>query len=145
MTSEEVAKAARMLLTDDSQEQSPAQIAARAVEACERLSRHLARLLGEAGILALFNRSLMLTRARFPWIANAVGTAGSQPGESPWTPLRLSMELQEPHAAVEAYADLLLTFVRLLGRLIGDQLVSHLLQEVWPDVFPRAVAVKEPT
>ncbi len=144
MTSEEVARAARMLLTDDSQE-SPSRIAARAVEACEKLSRHLARLLGEAGIRALFNRSLMLTRARFPWIANAVGAAGSQPGESPWTPLRLSMELQEPPAAVDAYADFLLTFVRLLGRLIGDQLVSHLLQEVWPHVFPRAVAVKEPT
>ncbi len=139
MTPAEIVDAARMLLMDDAaQESSSTRIAAHAVEACEKLSRHLARLLGESGHRALFNRSLHFTRARFPWIASVVGTAGSQPDESPWTPLRRSMELQAPETAVEAYADFLSTFIGLLGRLIGDQLASHLLQEVWPDVFRRA-------
>lgn len=144
MTSAEIADAVRTLLADEpEQARSSTRVAARAAEACEQLSRHLARLLGEMGSRALFNRSLVLTRARFPWIASVVGSAGSQPSESPWTPLRLSMELQDPDAVVEAYADFLSTFVQLLGRLIGDQLASHLLQEVWPEVFPRAG--KEPT
>jgi hypothetical protein len=145
MISAEIADAARTLLADVSAlEKSPTRIAARAVEACEQLSRHLARLLGDLGTRALFTRSLVLTRARFPWIANAVGAAESRPDESPWTPLRASLELQDPDTAVEAYADFLSTFVQLLGKLIGDQLVSHLLHEVWPRVFPRAVAAKEP-
>jgi hypothetical protein len=141
LTSAEIARAARTLLVGDAtQPGSAARIAARAAEACERLSRHLARLMGEMGSRAIFNRSLLLTRTRFPWIANVVGTAGLPPGESPWTPLRTSMELQDAETAVEAFAELLSTLVRLLGDLIGDPLVSQLLQEVWPHVFRRGGA-----
>ncbi len=91
--------------------------------------------MGETGSRAIFNRSLLLTRARFPWIASVVGTAGLSPTESPWTPFRVAMELQDPETAVAAFADFLETFVGLLGRLIGDLFASRLLQEVWPEVL----------
>jgi hypothetical protein len=142
--SAQIADVARALLVDgEALEGSSTRVAARAVEASEELSRHLARLLGEMGIRALFDRSMILTRARFPWFADVAGTGGLQPGEPPWTSLRASLELQDPATAVDAYADFLSTFVQLLGRLIGDALVSRVLQEVWPEVFPRAA--KEPT
>jgi hypothetical protein len=138
LTPAEIADAARTLLLEDAtQPSSSPQIAARAVEACERLARHLARLMGETGSRALFNRSLLLTRARFPWIASVVGTSGLPPGESSWTPLRRSMELQDPATAVEAYVELMSTFVRILGNLIGGPFVSRLLHEAWPEVIRR--------
>jgi hypothetical protein len=46
------------------------------------------------------------------------------------------MESQEPHTASDAFADLLSTFIELLGRLVGDALVAHLLHELWPELFP---------
>lgn len=139
MTSAELAGAARWLLADGGEGAlSASQAAARAEAACERLSRHFARLLGDAGIRALFQRSLALVRVRFPWIEGAAGA-----GEPPWTPLHLAMAHQDPAVAVEAFTDFLATFVGLLGRLIGDSLVSRLLQEIWPEVF--RCSGKEPT
>ena len=136
LTPAELANAARtLLLGDPPQAASSARVAARAVDACERLSRHLARLMGEMGSRAIFNRSLLLTRRRFPWMASVLGTAGLPPGESPWAPLRAAMELQDPETAVRGFAELLSTFVELLGRLIGDLFASRLLEEAWPELF----------
>ena len=116
---------------------SPSRVAAEAVQACEQLSRHLARVVGEIGTRTLLARSAALTSAGFPWLASALPRTAS--ADSPWVALRAAMELQEPHTAVEAFVDLLLTFIELLGRLIGDALVARLLQEVWPELFPPAV------
>ncbi len=116
MTSAEIAAAARKLLAHDAAwDLSARRIAARAEERCESLSRHLARALGETGSRALFHRSLVLTRARMPWLADVAGPAASEPGVSPWTSLRMSMEHQDPRLAVEVYAELLSTFVQLSG------------------------------
>lgn len=145
MRSAEIVAAARKLLAHDlAWAPSAARIAARAEAHCESLSRHLARVLGETGSRALFHRSLVLTRARIPWIADVTSPAAPGPGVSPWASLRISMEHQDPRVAVEVYAAFLSTFVQLLGRLVGDPLVSRLLHEIWPK-FPHAVAVKEPS
>jgi hypothetical protein len=128
--------AARQLVEGD----SSTHVAAGAVRACEQLTYHLARLVGEVGIRTLIARSVALTCVRVPWLANTV--PGTAPAESPWASLRTAMELQDPHTASEAFVDLLSTFVELLGRLIGEGLVVRLLQEVWPEVFD---AVKETT
>jgi hypothetical protein len=144
MMPDELAGAARTLLANDGGgAPSASEAAARAEAACERLFRHFARLLGDAGTRALFHRSLGLTRARFLWIAGAPRTDALGAGDPSWAPLPLAMEHQEPVVAVEAFADFLATFVQLLGRLIGDPLVSRLLQEIWPEVFRRSG--KEPT
>lgn len=137
MISEELSSAVRLLLVDHATRGSSGRVAARVEDACERLSRHLARLMGETGSRAIFNRSLLLTRAKFPWVANVVGAAGLPPGETPWTPLRSAMELQEPDVAVAAFTELLETFVRLLGKLIGEPFALRLVREAWPEVFQR--------
>lgn len=111
-------------------------ISDRARAVSERLSVHLARLLGEAGTRALFTRSLSLARSRFSWIAASAPGAGAS--EPPWAPLCRSMALQAPELSMAAYADFLSTFLQLLGKLLGDSLVSRLLQEIWPQVFLQA-------
>jgi hypothetical protein len=129
----DLAAAARELVAGD----SPTRVAAGAVHACEQLTRHLARIVGEIGIRTLLARSAALASARFPWLVNTI--SATAPADAPWASLRTAMELQDPHTAREAFVDLLSTFGELLGRLIGEALVARLLQEVWPEVFPHAV------
>lgn len=113
---------------------SAARVAADAVQACEQLSQHLARIIGEIGVRALLARSAALTSARFPWLTSAIPRTAS--ADSPWAALRVAMESQDPQTASEAFVDLLATFIELLGRLIGDALVARLLHELWPELFP---------
>lgn len=112
-------------------------VAADAVRACEQLSLHLARIIGEIGVRALLARSATLTSVRFPWLASAIPRTAS--ADSPWAALTVAMESQDPPTASEAFVDLLATFIELLGRLIGDALVARLLHELWPELFPSPV------
>jgi len=113
---------------------SATHVATEAVRACEQLSQHLARIIGEIGVRTLLARSAALTSARFSWLASAIPRTAS--AGSPWAALRVAMEAQEPQTASEAFVDLLATFIELLGRLIGDALVARLLHELWPELFP---------
>lgn len=125
-----LAVAARKLVTRG----SPTLVAANAVQACEQLSQHLARIVGGIGVRTLFARSAALASARFPWLAGAIPRTAS--ADSPWAALSAALEAQDPHTASDAFVDLLSTFIELLGRLIGDALVARLLHELWPDLFP---------
>jgi hypothetical protein len=106
--------------------------AARAAAALDALAKHLARLLGDAGVQLLLKRSVAQAAATFPWLAGgaSAGTVTSR--------LRAAMEAQEPDAISEAFVAVLSAFVGLLERLIGEGLVERLLAEVWPDVFTHA-------
>lgn len=116
--------------------ESSAEVAANAVTACDRLAHHLARVVGELGIRTLLARSVALTSAKHPWLANAITR---MPGEdAPWAGLDAAFALQPPATGIVAFGDLLSTFVELLSRLIGDSLVVRLLHEVWPEKFPDA-------
>jgi hypothetical protein len=126
----ELAAAVRKLVAAD----STTHVAAEAVQSCEQLSQHLARIIGEIGVRTLLARSATLTSARFPWLASALPRTAS--AGSPWAALRVAMESQDPQTASDAFADLLATFIELLGRLIGDALVARLLHELWPELFP---------
>jgi len=126
----ELAAAARNRVAGD----SATRVAADAVQACEQLSQHLARLIGEIGTRTLLARSATLTSVRFPWLASAIPKTAS--ADSPWGALRVAIELRDPGTAREAFVDLLTTFIDLLGRLIGDPLVGQLLRELWPELFP---------
>lgn len=68
-------------------------VAADAVQACEQLSQHLARIIGEIGVRTLLARSAALTSARFPWLAGAIPRTAS--ADSPWAALRVAMESQD--------------------------------------------------
>ena len=113
---------------------SATHVTADAVQACEQLSKHLARIIGEIGVRTLLARSAALTSARFPWLASAIPRTAS--AGSPWAALKAAMESQDPQTASDAFVDLLATFIELLGRLIGDALVARLLHELWPELFP---------
>lgn len=129
----DLAQAARKLLASEG---APgATMADRVAQVSERATVHLARLVGINGIQTLFHRSLVLASAKFPWLVDATGGRGD-PGEDPFTALRDRLAPQDPEAAVEAFVLVLATFVGLLGRLIGEELVWRLLHEVWPSVFP---------
>jgi hypothetical protein len=124
----EFAAAARKLVAAG----SSTAVAADAVQACEQLSRHLARIIGEIGTRTLLARSAVLTSARFPWLAGAIPRTAAS--DAPWAALGAVLERQDPHTASEAFVVLLTTFVELLGRLIGDALVARLLHELWPEL-----------
>jgi hypothetical protein len=125
--SPEFGQAARSLLAGE--DDSPPQLAARAVEACDRISLHLARLLGDAGIQLLMKRSIGLASARFPWLST------SATADDAVTAMRRAMEQQDSESVTEAFVAVLSAFVGLLERLIGEGLVERLLDEVWPTVF----------
>lgn len=132
MVTPELADAARRLLVPESAAATSNEVAKRAAHACEQLQRHLARLLGETGVGTLFNRSVHLSSASFPWLASASAKAT----DGPVAALRARLESQSPEAAVEAFVLVLSTYVGLLGRLIGEGLLTRVLHEVWPTVFP---------
>jgi hypothetical protein len=123
-------QAAVRLLADLAPAGSSAQLAEGAAQACEALAKHLSRLLGEAGVRMMLKRSTALATAQFPWLA-AVTAQESASG------LRDAMVQQDPASITEAFVAILAGFVGLLERLIGEPLVTRLLDEVWPGVFTK--------
>lgn len=103
-------------------------VAASARRVCEKLTEHLARLVGHVGIMTLLSRSLTLTRSSFPWIASVGKTSDA----SRWEPLETCLAAQDRATALEAMTLFLALFIGLLGRLMGDSLVARLLHELWP-------------
>ncbi len=134
----DLATAARQLLASEGNVGAP--MADRVARACERATVHLARLVGLTGVHTLFHRSLVLSSATYPWLVD--GTAGrSGSGENPFESLRDRMLPQGSDAIVDSFVLVLSTFIGLLGRLIGEDLVWRLLHEVWPSVFVDAAKV----
>jgi hypothetical protein len=127
----DLAAAAKRLLASEGT--ASATTADRIAHASERLTIHLSRLVGLLGIQALFRRSLVISTRTFPWLADVTRTVAS---EEPFEDLRTHMAKQSPEVATDAFVLILSTFVGLLGRLIGEELVFRLLHEVWPAVFP---------
>jgi hypothetical protein len=110
---------------------SSAQVAAGGVRICEKLSLNLANIVGQVGIRTLLDRSLTLTRAAFPWIANVgMGSEGSR-----WAALEVCLVKQDVVTALEGFTSFLASFIALFGRLIGDAMVARLLHDIWPDVL----------
>lgn len=109
-----------------------ARVAAGAASACEKLSAHLARIVGEAGIRALFDRSLTAARGEFPWLPSLAASSF----EGRWSQLAAALAGQSPAASLEAAASVVATLVELLGRLIGEELTLRLLRELSPEGQP---------
>lgn len=120
--------AKRVIADEAGDPASSRDVAAGARRICEKLDEHLARLVGQAGIMTLLARSLTLTRATFPWMAG-VGTASK---DSRWDPLETCLAAQDEVTALEALQLFLALFISLLGRLMGDALVLRLVREIWP-------------
>lgn len=115
---------------------TPEYLAAVSARLMERLSEHLAQVIGRAGIEALWLRALKLRKPEFPFLDEPLLSRGhATPGE----PLRACLQKQEPDVIREAWVALFATVVGLLATVIGDRLAWTLLQGAWPEtLFPDA-------
>lgn len=87
----------------------------------------LAPIIGAAGTAALYERSLLLTTAEYPWLESV----NDSPESGEFSGLRRELALQTRADAAAANVALLNSLTRVLGRLIGASLAARLLQPVW--------------
>ena len=106
--------------------ESPARAAATAADG---LYRELSRWVGLDGCHALFSRSLAEARADFPALAQIEIRARSQPHID--AVAETIMARGEP-ATAEALEFMLERLVELLGRLIGDDMATKLIERSLP-------------
>jgi chaperonin GroEL (HSP60 family) len=98
-------------------------------EACERTYRALARSLGPTGSQALLTRALAQSQDDHPLLKEIRIGGQSDPG------LGGVMEAAQAHGAkavTEALEAVLETLLGLLGRLIGNDMVSRLVEQNGP-------------
>jgi CheY-like chemotaxis protein len=101
------------------------------------LFESLAPVIGEAGVRALFERSLKLTQAGFAWLEEIQVTA--EPIAS-----RVQLEAQvvaclskrDAASATATATAVYATFLRLLTDFIGDSLVRQIVKSAFPIVEP---------
>ena len=98
----------------------------------EDFAPHLTPLIGDAGVIAMWGRSLQLAERRFSGAAPA-GVSG-QDGE-PGTLLQQFLEHQDPVVATRAAVMVLDVACEMLASVIGEKLTRLLLHETWPDEF----------
>ena len=102
----------------------------------ERLSEHLAEVIGREGIQALWLRAVKMRKSEFPFLDERLLSRDHlRPGE----PLRACLQAQEPDVIREVWGALFATVACLLTTVIGDRLAQALLQGAWPETrFPDA-------
>jgi hypothetical protein len=104
-------------------------IAAAARRLCERFSKQLSPLIGDAGVAAIYARSLHVTQQQFP----SVAPLRSSEDDTPFTRVQAFLERQEAVAATKAAVAVLTIASGLLASFIGEHLTTRLLHEAWPD------------
>jgi hypothetical protein len=87
-------------------------------------------IIGHRGVAALYDRSLSLTTATYPWLA--IGEPGSQPTVDP-SALKAVLAQQSAAEAAASGSALFRSFRELLASLIGTALTDRLLRSVWAD------------
>jgi hypothetical protein len=107
-------------------------VASAALTVYETLAKNLASLVGEDGSHALFRRSVNLTAARFPCLADVRGAAHVD--ASLVKAVGGCLRSQAPDLAKEVSLALLIAHLDLLATFIGERLTVRLLQDGWPDV-----------
>ena len=88
----------------------------------------LSPIIGQRAVAALYNRSLHLIRADYPWLRTQYD---DELESREFTALKTALSQQPPSTAVAAHVALLKTFNDLLTSLIGASLTERLLQPVW--------------
>jgi hypothetical protein len=115
-------------------------IAAATVRALRLLLAELEPLVGERAVLALYSRSLHLTRSTLPWL-NATQHAAQAEALNA---LHDKLAARAPLEAREAGQALLLAFAGLLISLIGEPLTDRLLLSAWGGPAPGEPVQEEP-
>jgi len=118
----------RLLVDRAGSSADAAAVAAAAAHVYDQAAQELIPLIGEHGVNALADRSVLLIRREFPWL-----TAKEEitPEVSPIGRVLLDLEGQAPAVALSAGAALIATFSELLSTFVGAQLTTHLLSQAW--------------
>ena len=87
-------------------------------------------IMGESGFDSLYQRSVYLTQASYPWLD--VGLLAS-PAQPRFNSLVSSLDGKTPALAGEANYLLLITFTDILASLIGEDLTNSILRSAWSD------------
>jgi hypothetical protein len=104
-------------------------VVAVAVRIHAKLLHHVGPVIGETGFQALFDRTVKLTRPRFPEMPHPSDGAVLDP-------LCGWMRQQPPDVTAGAVTDLFDTFTGLLSTFIGEGLTWKLLCNAWPELSP---------
>jgi hypothetical protein len=104
------------------------QIADAAISVWHDINVALSPIIGQRGVMALYKRSLALTRADYPWLG-AAQEHSLHPDD--FAALQQALALQTRPNAAAANGALLQRFTELLNNLIGPSLSERLLRSVW--------------
>ena len=113
---------------NSSDDTDSAAIAAAAVSTWGAIAAALSPIIGHGGVVALYKRSLHLTRANYPWLSAADESEMQVDG---FAALGTTLAQQACLDASAAQTELLHTFRDLLLSLIGSSLTERLLGSVW--------------
>jgi hypothetical protein len=108
----------------------PEAIADVSIDLWEKLACGLISIIGEGGFQSLYQRSLHLTSATFPWMESHPSSLQKDAG---FADLKICLAEQDPTVAGEASTALLITFIDILALLIGELLMSSILRLAWGD------------
>jgi hypothetical protein len=98
---------------------------ATAIERWQLIAAQIISIIGEGGFNSLYERSVILTQSKFPWLL----TSGWQPAtDQRFIALRASLESQTTALASEANCLLLANFTGILESLIGAQLTTRIFR-----------------
>jgi hypothetical protein len=98
------------------------------LELWEQMARQILPIVGEGGFNSLFERSVFLSRATFPWLTADSQSSGT---EHRFAQLKLCLDGQTPAQASAANRLLLITFTDILASLIGELLTTRILRAAW--------------
>jgi hypothetical protein len=122
-------------------ESDPVAIAGELARVVHDLEAALSPILGVRGVAALYQRSLHLTRAAYPWLAGP--SEAAQPNID-LQALQATFAKRAPADAACAATALLQSFHDLLATLIGQPLSARLLDPVWAPTRRRQAAQDNP-
>lgn len=99
-----------------------------AISLWRQVAAQVTSIVGDGGFESLYDRSVFLTQARFPWLSDLTDSA---PTEQRFERLQTHLEEQTPATAADANALLLTTLTDLLASLIGEPLTARILESAW--------------
>jgi hypothetical protein len=108
-----------------------AQSVATATRLYEKLARHVAPVVGEAGFEALFLRSIKITKSTFVCLQELRTTGAAQEVLRQFFE---HLENQESAVVASITETLMATLVSTLCTFIGEGLTWQLLRNAWPDL-----------
>ena len=111
----------------------PQYIADTAVMLWEQMARKIISIVGEGGFNSLYARSVFLSQASFPWLADCPLSAQS---DQRFAELKKCFGAQAPAQACAANSLLLITFTDILASLIGEALTTSILRSAWGNDAP---------